>query len=713
MTRQQELFFNVPTVGEVAPEGVDFDGVNDYLSRSTDLVGNVDSKTFTFSAWVYVKNSIATTSYIYVVDDDYFYVSVSPSALNVKAKNSSATIILNAGVDLINFSAYENKWINILVSIDLSNTSKRFIYINDVLQTVTWTTYTNTNIDRTRPTHNIVSNMAGSGLYKCRCSNIFLDYTYRDLSIESNRRLFITADGKPTPTATLKALNPILYLPMKDSATAHINEGTGGNFTLNGTIATSNRGANQDNCVASYFDGTADYLSKVVSGLQDATKITIAVAFKDTTSNRYLFSGNRNQSVYGNYFTLSSSLRGFAFLYVDTSGNIKNSMSYYTSSTGNYLHFNQTHFCYLSLDTTTGKYCIGADGKAVTGSLSLSAVSSVALSTFIAMYIGATDSTLGTIKFLGNIGELYFDTKYIDLATSNPFWDAVENKPIPVRKVIADTGVTPLIAMPLDASNAGKNYGTGGDFTANSGPYVGARAASEFWARSAKFDGTTGYLSKGTMGTTTKTISAFFFANSVNLTSRGIVSAANGVYDRFSVYIGSTSGTLTIVAKNLTNSNVIIATTSITFSANTWFSCFISIDLTSTATRQIVINGVVDTGVTWSLYNTAENIYLADATEWRVGEHARTDVNYFLEGNIGSPYLTSQYIDFSQEVNRLKFIDGLGYPLDLAKQIEAGVIPNPIIYLPFNDPSNLGLNLGTGGNLAVNGTISQGSDVNG
>ena len=36
-----------------APEGVDFDGVNDYLSRSSDLVGNVNSKTFTFSCWFY------------------------------------------------------------------------------------------------------------------------------------------------------------------------------------------------------------------------------------------------------------------------------------------------------------------------------------------------------------------------------------------------------------------------------------------------------------------------------------------------------------------------------------------------------------------------------------------------------------------------------------------------------------------------------------
>ena len=31
-------------------DAIDFDGVTDYLSRSSDLVGNADGKTFTFSA---------------------------------------------------------------------------------------------------------------------------------------------------------------------------------------------------------------------------------------------------------------------------------------------------------------------------------------------------------------------------------------------------------------------------------------------------------------------------------------------------------------------------------------------------------------------------------------------------------------------------------------------------------------------------------------
>jgi hypothetical protein len=32
--------------------------------------------------------------------------------------------------------------------------------------------------------------------------------------------------------------------------------------------------------------------------------------------------------------------------------------------------------------------------------------------------------------------------------------------------------------------------------------------------------------------------------------------------------------------------------------------------------------------------------------------------------------------------------------------------------MPFDDPSNLGKNLGTGGDFTVNGTFDQGSDVN-
>lgn len=85
----------------------------------------------------------------------------------------------------------------------------------------------------------------------------------------------------------------------------------------------------------------------------------------------------------------------------------------------------------------------------------------------------------------GEVGELYFDTTYIDLSTDNPFWDSDANRPKPVRQVLDETSATPLIAMPISADNPGLNLGTGGNFTVNSGPFVGARGASEYWSRSA------------------------------------------------------------------------------------------------------------------------------------------------------------------------------------------------------------------------------------
>ena len=42
--------------GELAA-AIDFDGTNDYLSRSSDMTGNADSKTFTLSFWMYQDRS--------------------------------------------------------------------------------------------------------------------------------------------------------------------------------------------------------------------------------------------------------------------------------------------------------------------------------------------------------------------------------------------------------------------------------------------------------------------------------------------------------------------------------------------------------------------------------------------------------------------------------------------------------------------------------
>ena len=180
----------------VEPEGVEFDGVTDYLSRSTDLVGNVDSKTFTFSCWVY--RSFTSGEGWLALNNGYYGLSISISGsgmLLIEGTNTSNSDVLYTDINSI---IPLQTWTHILISVDLSNTSNRSVYINDRLMSNTWSTYLNQNIDFTSYSHNIGSmDSSGTSTFKGRLSHLYLDYQYRNLSIEANRRIFIDSNGNP------------------------------------------------------------------------------------------------------------------------------------------------------------------------------------------------------------------------------------------------------------------------------------------------------------------------------------------------------------------------------------------------------------------------------------------------------------------------------------------------------------------------------------
>ncbi len=191
MTDLIKSLINVtPVSGEVLPESVDFDGTNDYLSRTSDFIGNVDGKTFTFSCFFYPSTD-NTFKVIYHSGDETSYkvlVAVSNDKFIIVAKNSADAVILNIASDI---TTSKDTSYNAIVSLDLSDTGKRSIYINDVAASVTWSSYTNDSIDFTNTVHKIGARYATSlSPFKGRLSHVFLDYTYRDLSIESNRRIF-------------------------------------------------------------------------------------------------------------------------------------------------------------------------------------------------------------------------------------------------------------------------------------------------------------------------------------------------------------------------------------------------------------------------------------------------------------------------------------------------------------------------------------------
>jgi len=602
---------NVP---ERPPESIDFDGANDYLFRSSDLIANINSRAFTFGCWFYkVGNSVQCLSMGTQSVSHKFEVLIGDNGyINLQGRNSSRYVLdayTSAGL------IYDDRWYNLTLSIDLSNISNRHVYLDDVdiTNSFTFQTYYNSEINFAAPAptfHQIANNIARNNPSKCRLSNLFLDYTYRDLFLLANRRKFITFDAEKglVPADRQAALNPIIYLPFDDPATSHVNAGTGGNFVQNGTISRSNRSQNEYNSNALTLGGSnSQRLSRGSMGVSDGKQITLSVSFKyNSIGNGEAILFFYNAAAYNNQIVIlmpspgsldikCKSAAGGTIVRFGGTCNL-------VDRPGRLIHMS------LSADTSTGTAHIIIDG--LEGSSHFSATptpidTNIPFSLLDTLNVGKSD-TSNYVE--ADIGEIYMDNSYIDLSTRNPFWDSRSNKP----KYLGEsgelpTGLSPLIYLPLRA-NAGNNLGTGDNFIVNNGPFTGARGGSEYWARSAVVDG----------------------------------------------------------SKYLTGSVV----------------CASLIKWRST-----------DNGETWTIN------YDNSVTVTNIGNGTDNGVVAYYFG-------TSEIINWSIEANKLRFTDGLGYPVPPVLDSQT------VLFLDFSNLSNFGLNKGSGGNFTQTGTIIAGADVN-
>lgn len=689
-------------------EAIDFDGTNDYLRRTSDLTGNTTSKTFTFSAWIWQGDT--ATSYFYVVSNgtnQRFVVRVVSGTLSVEGTNTSNAVILQVTCDLAAVSRTATFY-HVLISMDMANAANRSIYINDIAQSLTVTTYTNAAIPFNQVDHVVAGTEGGGARDKGRLSNVFLDYTYRDLSVTANRRLFVTADLKPA--AGQASLNPILYLPMDDPTAPGANAGTGGNFTLTGTVARSGRGPNQYNAPYSDLDGTADYLSRTTAptGIADSKTFTAHFVLNaDTTSTKYvlLFStGGTTRFLVSPFSGGTTMLKIQAF-------NASGTQLLDISVAGTPV-INRNYVYDISIDLSdTNKRFVYINGvlQAPTYSFYVDDNIDFNISTTPKYHIGATSIPGGF--FDGRLGALWFNTSYIDLSVAANLAKFVTGTGIDAKPVDLGasgelpTGTSPLIYLPMYGNNAGKNYGTGGDFTVNSGPYTGARGPNEFWGNLADFNGTTGYLARTSAlsGVSDgKTFSCSFWIN-YDTNNRWIfdLSQTSGIILR--AYV-TASNTLDVDAQNSAGTTILNTVTTTTISGNTFVQ--ICCDMTDSSKFKIYLNGVLATTTLTTYTNDTIPFSIAD----KVYIGCRSNLSSFWDGRISEFYLTTSYIDFTQEANRLKFRDAFGNPVDLTQQIEDAAIPNPAIYMRF-PPTAFGTNSGTGGNFTVNGTITDGGQL--
>lgn len=237
----QTITVTVTDVADVfAANAVTFDGTNDYFSGEA-LSGLSDSKTGTLSVWLKFAagGDLVEQTIIASGNGRFRFYRRDDNLLIIDGFNAVGGQIL--GVYLSSIESTDG-WVHALASWDLAAGTIQF-YKTDVSGA---NVYTNSN-DTIQYNDNTyrVCNENGAGNQKLNgdiAELWFMPGVALDLSNSANRRKFISAGGKPvslgsdgsTPTGSA----PLIFL---SGATAswQTNDGTGGGFTLNGTLTTA------------------------------------------------------------------------------------------------------------------------------------------------------------------------------------------------------------------------------------------------------------------------------------------------------------------------------------------------------------------------------------------------------------------------------------------------------------------------------------------
>ncbi|MEQ8226727.1 MAG: FYVE zinc finger domain-containing protein [Rhodospirillales bacterium] len=202
----------LPPVGATWGRAVRLDGANDYLSQSSGLTGAVNGQKATVSCWVNNQLSFATGNIRY---DSEFILQISGGEfLHVGVGKVGSGELWNARSSVGSLTETSG-FVHILVAFDLS-VPVGYLYLNDRVDQ----TNTNGPIDDTA---DFTNNPTGIGAQGDNGGNKLngdlFDYweahDFIDISVEANRRKFITPDRKPVdlgPDGTNPGITPIIFL---------------------------------------------------------------------------------------------------------------------------------------------------------------------------------------------------------------------------------------------------------------------------------------------------------------------------------------------------------------------------------------------------------------------------------------------------------------------------------------------------------------------
>ena len=248
MSGMQALFMNYGQTLSVV-DSADFDGTNDYMTRGAGLTGAADSKLGIISFWCRIDAGDGTTRLLQSsattvggATQGFRVFANTTNGIEFLGTNAAASSILSITTSTNSVLAGAT-WRHVLCSFDMSDTAKRHLYLNDVSD-LNVATYTNDTIDYTFADWSIGARPDGAVKVDGCFAEFYLAFgQYLDFSIIANRRRFISANGKPVWLGTDGAIPtgtaPLVYQRVADGAavaTFATNLGTGGNFSITGTL---------------------------------------------------------------------------------------------------------------------------------------------------------------------------------------------------------------------------------------------------------------------------------------------------------------------------------------------------------------------------------------------------------------------------------------------------------------------------------------------
>ena len=229
-------------------DGADFDGTFDYMKRGAGLTGAADSKkgilSFWLNTWAVGSNVILRSDVAGLVYnnftvgntgvDIFFFMQVYDSS-GTSGVNQNTTVAMNIGT-----------WYHILASWDCATTTSH-LYKSDVSDQHFVSANADVTIDYTHTDWVVGASITGTLKYPGYLAEFYYaPGQYLDFSSVANRRKFISASCKPFHLGTDGSLPtgtaPLMYHHLDNGeavANFATNRGTGGNFTITGTLATS------------------------------------------------------------------------------------------------------------------------------------------------------------------------------------------------------------------------------------------------------------------------------------------------------------------------------------------------------------------------------------------------------------------------------------------------------------------------------------------